>query len=142
MWLVYSRGGEIPTYHGVFETEADAKTVAGQVGGEYDPVKRYRAGDTSLHYEYLCSASAVAVPAMRVVCQFGGYDGVLVALRDSEGDLDEERTSVGVDRCERDEKTLFVHAHAETVEEAQRLVMAKIREVVGPEVDSWEVRNV
>lgn len=139
-WLVYSRGGEIPTYHGVFETEADAKTVAGQViGGQYDPVKRYPAGDTSLRDEYLWFASAKAVPAMKVICQYGGYEEP-VALCDSGGDLD-ERYEVGVYRCERDDKTLFVAAHAETGEEAHRLVLARIREELGPDVDSWEVRR-
>lgn len=142
-WLVYSPGGEIPTFEGVFETEADAKTVAEQIGGQYDPVKRYAAGDTSLHNEYLWRSSAQAVGSMRVIVAHGSSES-WVAAKDSSGLLHGGQEP-GVSRCEPETNDYgtnwFVSAYAETGEEAERLVMAKIREVVGPEVDSWNVRR-
>jgi hypothetical protein len=140
MWLVYSPGGEIPTFEGIFETEADAKTVAEQIGGQYDPVKRYAAGDTSLHDEHLWWAAGKAVFSQRVICYYGERE-YPVARCDSDGDL-YERTVVGVNRAERETNTLYVSTYAETGDEAKRLLMAKIRDELGPEVDSWEVRNV
>jgi hypothetical protein len=144
VWLVYSPGGEIPEFEGVFQNEADAKTVAEQIGGQCDPVKVYAAGDTSLHNEYLWRSSAQAVTSMRVIVAHGFRES-WVATKDSDGLL-RGGQEVGVSRCESErnhygDTNWFVSAYAETGEEAERLVVAKIREVVGPEVDSWEVRR-